>query len=361
MVDNVFKHLDEEKEKSKQAEKEREEARVARDEAEEAVKAKKKEVEELAKEVQKLKLYSLQQQQQQQSHQGDQQDQQQSQDVQQSLDSAELSDIAPWIVSRNDVHTAKELGRGRWGIVMQGTLQGEAVAVKVPHKDLLNQRLLNQLKREAGLIIQVQHPNLVRIIAAVCDEDANQLKRPPMLITELLDVNLRQCYLEKRLHPTSRIPVFLDVAYGLHYLHDRQEPIIHRDVSAPNVLLKALPNGMWRAKVSAFRSPYLVRLPVTTGNSGTAYNPPEVFPKADPSTPPTPHTTKIDVYSFGILMCEVVTAEQPDPEVYRERLEQIKRLSQTMNILIGSCTDQSPDKRPTMASVINDLSNMSPF
>ena len=63
-------------------------------------------------------------------------------------------------------------------------------------------------------MIQVQHPNLVRIIAAVFDEDANRLRRPPLIITELLDINLRQCYLQRRrrLQATNRIPIFLDVA-----------------------------------------------------------------------------------------------------------------------------------------------------
>ena len=181
-------------------------------------------------------------------------------------------DITPWNVPRRDVTVTKEIGRGGWGTVMQGTYSGKVVAVKLPHQDLLNHRLLERLATETRLMIQVQHPNLIRIIAAVFDEDSRQLRLPPMIITELLDINLRQCYLQGRLQESSRIPVFLDVAYGLHYLHDRKEPIIHRDVSAPNVLLKALPNGMWRAKVSDFSSANLARFSVTTGD-GPSYTP----------------------------------------------------------------------------------------
>ena len=367
-----------------QAERETQEAREARDEMEGTLETRQREIEEIGQENQSLKLDNQQQQQQQLSLCRDIQNLQerllvaqnqsarQIRDLQLRLDTAlaelqkhsqpspQTVDITPWTVSRNDVRMSKELGRGGWGVVVRGTFKREAVAVKLPHKDLLNQRLLDRLKRETRLMIQVQHPNLVRIIAAVFDEAADQLRRPPLIITELLDINLRQCYLEKRLQPTSRIPVFLDVAYGLHYLHDRQEPIIHRDVSAPNVLLKAFPNGMWRAKVSDFGSANLARLSVTAGDGAIIYTPPEAFPQMDPNTPPTPHTTKIDVYSFGILMSEVVTAEQPDPEVYRERLEKVRRLSRPLHALIVSCTDRSPDKRPTMAAVIDSLNKIPP-
>ena len=238
---------------------------------------------------------------------------------------------------------------------MRGMYRGDSVAVKSPHQEILNERLLVRLKRETRIMIQVQHPNLVRIIAAVFDEDANRLRRPPLIITELLDINLRQCYLQQRLQATSRIPIFLDVAYGLHYLHDRQDPIIHRDVSAPNVLLKALPNGMWRAKVSDFGSANLARFSVTAGEGAIIYTAPEAFPQRNPNTPRVPHSVKIDVFSFGILLLEVITAEQPDPDLYQERLQIVRQISHPMHGLIVRCSDDVPDNRPRMTDVIDEL------
>ena len=267
-------------------------------------------------------------------------------------------DITPWNVSRNDIRTSEEIGRGGWGVVKKGTYKGDEVAIKLPHKDLLNRRLLDRLKRETRIMIQVRHPNLVRIIAAVFDEAANRLRRPPMIVTELLDINLRQCYLQERLQAFSRMPVFLDVAYGLHYLHDRQEPIIHRDVSAPNVLLKALPNGIWRAKLSDFGSANIARFSVTAAEGAIIYTAPEAFPQRDPNAPRVPHTAKIDVFSFGIVLCEVLTAEQPDPDLHTERMEQVRRMSRTIHDLITRCTDQAPDRRPGMGDVIDELNKI---
>ena len=232
------------------------------------------------------------------------------------------ADITPWNwkVSRSDVHIVSEIGVGAWGTVARGTCNGQQVAIKYPHQLILNEDTLKRLERETELMTQVRHPNLIRIIAAVFDEQSHRFRAPPMIVTEILDMNLRQCYERGQLQVSGKMPIFLDVSYGLHYLHDCQEPIIHRDVSAPNVLLQALPNGMWRAKVSDFGSANLARLSKTAGEGAIIYTAPEAFPQTDPDAPEIPHSTKIDVFSFGIVMCEVITAQMPRPELYRRRL-----------------------------------------
>ena len=272
--------------------------------------------------------------------------------------SPQPGNISPWNVPRNEIQMLEEIGRGAWGTVMKGIFGREVVAIKLPHQNILNRRVLERLKRETRMMILICHPNLLKIIAVVFDRDAERLRQPPLIITELLDINLRQCYLQGRLRPDSRIPVFLDVAYGLQYMHTCQDPIIHRDVSAPNVLLKALPNGMWRAKVSDFGSANLARLSVTAGEGAIIYTAPEAFPQLHPNAPQRQQTTKMDVYSFGIMMCEVITEEQPNPELYQEKLKQVKRRSHPMHCLIVRCTNQDPNKRPAMAAIINELNKI---
>ena len=265
------------------------------------------------------------------------------------------ADITQWKTSRDNVRITEEIGIGAWGTVARGVYRGQQVAVKWPHRMILNQQTLERLERETQLMTQVRHPNLLRIVAAVFDDKSRTLRASPMIITELLDLNLRQCYERGRLQDSSKMPIFRDVAYGLHYLHDRLEPIIHRDVSAPNILLKALPAGLWRAKVSDFGSANLARLSRTAGEGAIIYTAPEAFPQTNPKAPRVAQTTKIDVFSYGILMCEVLTAKLPDPEHYLERLELVKGQSPRMHVLIVSCTNPNPDQRPTMASVIDQL------
>ena len=268
------------------------------------------------------------------------------------------ADITPWKVSRSDVRIVSEIGVGAWGTVARGTCNGQQVAIKYPHQLILNEDTLKRLERETELMTQVRHPNLIRIVAAVFDEQSHRFRAPPMIITEILDMNLRQCYERGQLQVSGKMPIFLDVSYGLHYLHDRQEPIIHRDVSAPNVLLQALPNGMWRAKVSDFGSANLARLSKTAGEGAIIYTAPEAFPQTDPDAPEIPHSTKIDVFSFGIVMCEVITAQMPKPELYRRRLEQVKGHSVPLHSLIVSCTKRNPEDRPTMAYVLDELNKI---
>ena len=129
------------------------------------------------------------------------------------------ADITPWKVSRSDVHIVSEIGVGAWGTVARGMCNGQQVAIKYPHQLILNEDTLKRLERETELMTQVRHPNLIRIIAAVFDEQSHRFRAPPMIVTEILDMNLRQCYERGQLQVSGKMPIFLDVSYGPHYLH----------------------------------------------------------------------------------------------------------------------------------------------
>ena len=266
-----------------------------------------------------------------------------------------LQDIEPWKVSRDKVEIWTEIGSGGWGSVSEGTLR---VAIKQLHRQILSPHYVDRLQREMRMLAQVRHPNLVQFLGVVLDEAALRLQEPPMIITELLDVNLRNAY-ERRL-VFNKLSVFQDVAQALNYLHERHNPIIHRDISAPNVLLEALPNGMWKGKVSDLGSANLAKLAQTLAEGAIIYAAPETLPQLahqahDPHSPPPPQTTKIDVYSYGILLCEVVTSRFPDPAQYHDMLGQVQREWPFMYGLILSCTKYNSVERPTMAEVLTKL------
>ena len=129
----------------------------------------------------------------------------------------------------------------------------------------------------------------------------------------------------------SRTPTRFQSAHGLHYLHNRQEPIIHRDMTAPNVLLQQITNGLWKAKIADFGSANLAHLSNTAGEGNILYTAPEIHPLTSDE-----HTTKIDVFSYGILLCEVVNAKLPEvlkDLLYRRSEVSVSSLTHPHNIL----------------------------
>ena len=171
-----------------------------------------------------------------------QQEQQRSRSLQERLDrspgemermrpvTAVLMNVEFCTAQRSEVKTKAIIGEGAWGKVERGEFRDSAVAVKSIHPAILERDTLQRLRREINIVAQVRHPNLVHFIAAVLDDTA---QAPPMIITELLDINLRKAYEMKRVVPSHHLSILRDIAYGLHHLHSLQQPIIHRDVSSP--------------------------------------------------------------------------------------------------------------------------------
>ena len=299
--------------------------------------------------------------------------QQRVRDLQQRLDSAPESSVSrftqvqiprqdqdSWNVQRREVMIQEELGHGAWGSVHKGVFRDRQVAVKKAHRQILHENTIDQLMREIRIMAHVQHPCLVRLIAAVVDESVERRTDSPLLVLELLDTNLRVAYQERDLTKITLISIFQDVAYALHYLHEHQEPIIHRDVSAPNVLLQQIHPGVWRAKLSDFGSANLAKHCKTAGPGAIIYSAPETFPPRDPYDPLPKQTTKIDVYSYGYLLAESIAKEMPSPEKRAAMLLKISQEWAPMHDIITACTKKEPERRLTMTQVLEKLHSLPP-
>ena len=269
-----------------------------------------------------------------------------------------------WKASRYDVNLSrKELGRGGWGVVWIGQMR---VAVKQIHEEIKSDTNLELLRQEINTMSQIRHPNLVHFIGAVFDGDS-----PDMIITEVMDTSLRNTYETKKLTPDRPCrPVILsimrDVAVGLSYLHCLPKPIIHRDVSSGNVLLQSIGTGRWRAKISDFGSAKIAQFAVTKGPGAFAYSAPEAFQSITNPDAITKQTPKMDVFSYGVLLCEAITCRFPDRDAFQDMLRQVYRISDIPRgsrstqgyllhaLILSSCNDD-PSKRPTMNEVIEQL------
>ena len=270
-----------------------------------------------------------------------------------------------WEVRHCDVNLSrKELGRGGWGVVWIGQMR---VAVKQIHHSIKSDTNLELLRQEINTMSQIRHPNLVHFIGAVFDGDS-----PDMIITEVMDTSLRKAYESKELtpHPSCR-PVILsimrDVAVGLNYLHCLPDPIIHRDVSSGNVLLQSIVGPRkWKAKISDFGSAKIAQFAVTKGPGAFAYSAPEAFQSITNPDAITKQSPKMDVFSYGVLLCEAITCRFPDRDAFQDMLRQVYRISDIPRgsrstqgyllhaLILSSCNDD-PLKRPTMNEVLEQL------
>ena len=247
----------------------------------------------------------------------------------------------------------QELGRGGWGVIWIGEFRGQNVAVKQMYKLIASPDNIKLFEREMNTMAQLRHPNLLQFIGAILDHPSGN----PMIITEIMDISLRGAYEKKQLSPVPVsicLSIMRDVAVGLNYLHCLPDPIIHRDVSSANVLLESKGPGKWKTKISDFGSAKFARSAVTAAAGAAVYSAPESF-QAVIEFEEELQTPKMDVYSYGILLCEVVTCQFPERQIFRGMLQQVRTQSQPLYELVASCIKKDPQDRLTMKQVIQQL------
>ena len=203
-----------------------------------------------------------------------------------------------WVVERREIQlTDQELGRGAWATVSVAKFRGARVAAKCVHNQIVSQHNIQLFKREMDMAARIRHPNLLLFIGATLEGEM-------VILTELMLTSLRrELQKEYQLSPRLTISIGLDVARALNYLHlMRPHPLIHRDISSANVLLEPLPNGRWRAKVSDYGTVNLQENLATIGPGSPCYAAPE-------ANDPTQQSPKMDIFSFGALLMEMLSGE----------------------------------------------------
>ena len=251
----------------------------------------------------------------------------------------------PWLVRKAEIHmTSENLGGGGWGEVKVAEFRGVRVAAKVLFKQLQSPYYHNIFIREMNMASRVRHPNLVQFIGASMDTEM-------AILMELMPTSLRQHLTENAPSIPStdfRRTVSLDVVRALNYLHLMQpDPIIHRDISSANVLLEPLPDQKWRAKVTDYGS-------VNLQNQLTTKNPGNPVYSAPESGDPSMQTTKMDIFSFGVLLVEMCTAQFPEVAT-REAM--IRSISERHWVdMIRGCIQEDQQQRPSASRIILQMS-----
>ena len=259
-----------------------------------------------------------------------------------------------WIIGHKDVTlTETELGRGGWGHVRVGVFREQRVAVKQLYHIIMSDSTRAIMNREINTMSRLRHPNLLLFIGAVLDHPFGN----PLVITEIMDTSLRSAYEKGQITEESvKLSILRDTASALNYLHCHPAgAIIHRDVSSANVLLETRGTNQWRAKLSDFGSANEARKAITQAPGAQVYAAPESLTSIVDDKE-QPQTTKMDVYSYGIMVCELMTCQFPSsPTVFRSMLQSV---SPSIRQVVQEGVNKIPEKRPTMQQVIKSLDEL---
>uniref|UniRef100_A0ACD5WKZ4 Uncharacterized protein n=1 Tax=Avena sativa TaxID=4498 RepID=A0ACD5WKZ4_AVESA len=213
-----------------------------------------------------------------------------------------MIDISTLRVATEDFAESRKLGEGGFGAVYKGTLpNGEEIAVKRMSKN--STQGVEELKNELALVAKLSHKNLVRLIG-VCLEQQERLLVYEFVPNRTLE-HILFALNGDLLDWAKRYKIIEGIARGLQYLHeDSQLKVVHRDMKASNVLLDT--NSI--PKISDFGLAKIFGRDQTQGVTnrvvGThGYMAPEYMMRGN-------YSVKSDVFSFGVMVLEIVTGRK---------------------------------------------------
>lgn len=274
--------------------------------------------------------------------------------------------------------TRQYLGSGSYGTVEQFLISGLRCAGKTLHKNLFNievegsENFTRKFVAECKLMSNLRHPNIVQFLGVFFSDTDEHL---PVVLMELMPTSLRSVIETYPSFPLSlKQSILKDVACGMSYLHGRSPPVIHRDLTATNVLM----TSAMVAKISDFGNSRIVTISpdqlqkTMTSVPGTpVYLPPEAF------DPHPNYDSKLDIFSFGQIALYTIVQELPVPtnatvldsatkaliavsevqrrQTYIDKLDPLVASCPALKELVLNCLDNDPDTRPVSLEIFNML------
>ena len=288
-------------------------------------------------------------------------------------------ELAPFVLKNvKGLDSDEKKGSGAYGAVYEVTVRGVTCIAKRIHDILVTQvsprertSVQQNFAAEGVLLSKLRHPNVVHFVGVHYGRSKNDLS----LIMECLHTDLSK-FLEgssSEIPLSIKLSILLDVSYGLLYFHNHTPPIIHRDLSAGNVLLttdlRAKICDLGVAKLLDFQTQ--VAIAQTKAPGSLHYMPPEAL-EENPD-----YNLKLDIFSFGHLTLYV--AAQKPPSVHelderttytalKKRTIQIRRRRRaideiggerhTLYPLITQCLQDKQERRPTTSELNNRLNEL---
>ena len=268
----------------------------------------------------------------------------------------------------------RELVAGAYGFVYEVKVDGVNRIAKKPHvyflkraREAEKKAVVQSFKRECVVLSKLRHPNIVQFIGITYEN--NDRDNISMVMEKM------ECDLSKFLEDTEEISlatklfVLQDVSFGLVYLHESNPPILHRDLTARNILLtRSLRAKIADVGVAKLMDPATMAAARHTTAPGQAnYMPPEALKEG------AKYALQLDSFSFGHLSLHTMLEDFPKvynvtvtPAIEKQGIiEKLRRQNSLDRVgeeyimcpLIIQCLHDNPDKRQT-ARELNDRINV---
>ncbi|KAL8262013.1 hypothetical protein R6Q59_026062 [Mikania micrantha] len=274
------------------------------------------------------------------------------------------------IIKNAELEELRELGSGTYGTVYHGRWRGSDVAIKRIKKSCFSgrsseqERLTNDFWREAQILSNLHHPNVVAFYGVVPDGAGGTLATVTEFMTHgsLRNVLIKK---DRSLDRRKKLIIAMDAAFGMEYLHLKN--IVHFDLKCDNLLVNMRDPQRPICKVGDFGLSRIKRNTLVSGGvRGTLpWMAPELL---NGST--TKVSEKVDVFSFGITMWEILTGEEPYANMHcgaiiggivKDTLRPMipEKCDPEWRKLMEQCWSADPTTRPSFTEITNRLRSMS--
>jgi len=270
------------------------------------------------------------------------------------------TNILKYIYSWREFDIKKIIAEGMFGTVYLAEFKNRMVAIKQLSKEDISEKDIEEFLAEAEIMRKLPvHPNVVLFLGITLPPDSLSI------ITDFCEGGSLSTYLDKnpKLSMSLKIQFIRDIAKGMLHLHCGipNLEVIHRDLAARNILLK---NGI--ALISDFGMSRLKSSSENIKQSVQSIGPLKWM--SPESMYERVYSTKSDVFSFAVVMYEIITQEAPwkdlDPLKACDKVGKGHRMSipsfcpVPLVILIERCWAHNPKDRPNFVEINNFLSTM---
>ncbi|XP_031141477.1 mitogen-activated protein kinase kinase kinase 7 isoform X2 [Sander lucioperca] len=275
-----------------------------------------------------------------------------------TLPSADILETPPGYpfeeINYEDIEVEEVVGRGAFGVVCKAKWKGKDVAIKTIESESERKAFSVELRQ----LSRVNHPNIVKLYGS-CNN-------PVCLVMEYAEGGS----LYNVLHGAEPLPYYtashamswcFQCSQGVAYLHGmKPKALIHRDLKPPNLLLVA---GGTVLKICDFGTACDIQTHMTNNKGSAAWMAPEVFEGSN-------YSEKCDVFSWGIILWEVITRRKPFDEIggpaFRimwavhngTRPPLIKNLPKPIESLMTRCWSKDPSQRPSMEEIVKIMTHL---